>query len=109
MKDENVKIKIVIKNKGNLLANATIRISTYDYGFVAIKSFQIWRSQIFNSRLKDNINIQPPGKKIFSGYYSFVFLEDIQGWYELEQTIYLAYLDKKNETEEAITLKDINI
>lgn len=108
MKDVDVKIKIVIKNKGNLLANATIHVSTYNYGFITIKSFQIWESHVFNNRLKDNVNIQPPGKVAYGHYYPHVFFEDPQKWYELEQEIYTAYLEKKNESEE-IDVSKINI
>lgn len=108
MRDEDVKIKIVIKNKGNLLANATIHVSTYDYGFITIKSFQIWESHIFNNRLKDNVNIQPPGKVAYGHYYPHVFFEDTQRWYELEQEIYMAYLEKKNESEE-IDIDKVNV
>ena len=41
---ENVKIHIDIKNKENLLANATISIDTAEFGQITIKNFQmVWR------------------------------------------------------------------
>ena len=66
-------------------------------------------SQLKVSRFgSDNINIQPPGKVAYGHYYTHVFFEDTQRWYELEQEIYSAYLEKKNESKE-IDINEINI
>lgn len=94
--NENLKINIILKNKNNLLANATISIYTSDFGFITIKGFQIWKSKIYNERLRENINIQPTGKYAYGRNIELVFIEDRQKWYELEQEIYLAYADKTN-------------
>lgn len=98
MSDEHVKIQVLIKNKGQLLANATISFETVYFGLVTIKDFQIWRSQIFNSRLQDSINIKPPTG--YSWTRVTVFFEDKEKWSELELEIYNAYLLALNKANE---------
>lgn len=101
-------IKITLKEKNNLLANATVVISTYDFGFITIKNFQIWKSKVYNERLQENINIQPPGISRYGHYFPSIFIENNQKWYEMEREIYHAYLDEKNKTNKKAT-EEINI
>ena len=89
--DENVKISVFIKDKGNLLANATVSLETVAYGFVTIKDFQIWRSKNLNSRLQEYINIKPLQRNIWGRWIDRVFFEDTEKWYELEAEIYNKY------------------
>ncbi len=109
----DLKIKIILKNKGNLFANADISIYANSYGFITLKGFQIWKSNVFNNRLNDNINIQPAGKIAFGHFYKQVFFEEKEKWYELEMEIYQEYLkvvnNKKNFNEETVNPEDIQI
>lgn len=97
--DENVKIKIYVKNKGNLLANATVFLNTIECGVAVLKGFQIWNSRIFNNRLKENINISPPSVTFYGKSVCLVFFENPESWNRLEQKIYEAYLHQKNYEE----------
>lgn len=102
----NIEIKIFLKrNKGNLLANASVSILTTDFGFVTIKNFQIWKSNLFNSRLQDKINIVPTNKYSFGHTFQLVFFEDENSWFELERIIYKAFA---NEKSEEIDLDDVD-
>lgn len=106
IEDENLKIKIVLKDKNNLLANANITIKTVAFGYVTIKGFQIWKSNKFNDRLQEPLNVAPPSKQAFGRYIQIVFLEDAKRWYELESRIYGAYLDVRNKSK--IEYEDID-
>ncbi len=113
--DENVKIKIYLKDKGNLLANVNVTIDTVEYGYLTVKGFQIWRSQKFNSRLQENINITPPRRKIYGAYIDLAFFDDVNKWYKLEARIYDAYhiaqtkKENKKVENEDIDPNDINL
>lgn len=94
--DGDVKIKVIIKNKGKLLANANICIETVKFGFVTIKGFQIWNSINLNERLQEGINITPPTKQAYGRFYQQLFFEDKNKWFKLEENIYSAYLKIRN-------------
>ena len=89
--DGNVKIRIFIKNKNNLLANAIVSLETVYFGWITLKDFQIWRSQNLNSRLQEYINIKPLQRNVYGKCLDRVFFEDNEKWYELEAKIYDAY------------------
>ena len=74
--NENVKISILLKDKGNLLANANVSFVTLEFSTVTLKDFQIWKSPIYNSRLEDNINIQPPGIMIYGRFRAKAYFEE---------------------------------
>ena len=95
----DIKINIKIQNQVNLLANATISLLTDGYGWITIKGFQIWKSNILNARLGENINIKPTSQRNnFGKYITIVFIEGPEFWEKMETEIYQAYLDKlKNE------------
>lgn len=97
--DENVKIKIYIRNKGKLLANVTVFLNTIEYGVVALKGFQIWNSRVLNCRLKEYINISPPSVTNFGKSIRIIFFENPEGWNRLEQKIYEEYIYQKNNEE----------
>ncbi|MFA7300786.1 MAG: hypothetical protein WC069_00545 [Candidatus Shapirobacteria bacterium] len=92
-------IKIKIKNKGNLLANANVEMHTSEYGMIIIKDFAIWKSAYLNERLGEHINIEPP--TLFKGvrYFPKVYFEDSMCWEALESQIYDAYKDKLDKGE----------
>lgn len=94
--NEDVKIKVFLKDKGKLLANANIAIETVKFGFVTIKGFQIWSSPKFNERLQEALNITPPTKQAYGRFYQQLFFEDKNKWFELEEKIYSAYLNIRN-------------
>lgn len=94
--DEDVKVKIYIKNKGNLIANATVYLNTNGFGRLALKGFQIWNSQRFNERLKEKINISPPSKSVYGKSVYLLYFENPEGWNRLEQKIHEAYIYQKN-------------
>lgn len=110
--DENYKISIFLKeNKGNLLANATVSVDTLQFGYITIKGFQIWISRIFNERLQDKINIQPPTKLAYGRAHQQVFIEDKQKWFLLELEIYNLFLKSKEPNiheEEEIDIDEID-
>ncbi len=97
--DNDIKIKIILKDKGKLLANANIYLPTLEYGIVVIKGFQVWKSERENTRLhNDMLNIQPPstwGK--YKGNITFVFFEDEPKWYKIESLIYDKYIESMNK------------
>lgn len=95
--DGNVKIRIFIKNKNNLLANAIVSIETVYFGWITLKDFQIWRSQNLNNRLMEFINIKPLSRNIYGKWLERVYFEDQEKWFELEQRIYDAYFKALNE------------
>ncbi len=103
---DNIKITIYLKKYPKLLANANIAINT-DFGYITIKHFCIWKSNLFNQRLNEEINITPPGKPAFGRFFETVFFEDRNKWYEIEMMIYEEFSKKrsndpnfKNQSEE---------
>ena len=68
MEMQDVKIKVYIKDKDNLIANANVSLNTVLFGFVTIKGFQLWKSTHFNERLSESINITPPTKQGYGRY-----------------------------------------
>ncbi|OGM14752.1 hypothetical protein A3A76_04100 [Candidatus Woesebacteria bacterium RIFCSPLOWO2_01_FULL_39_23] len=95
--DGNVKIRIFIKNKNNLLANAIVSLETVYFGWITLKDFQIWRSQNLNNRLMEYINIKPLSRNIYGKWLERVYFEKPESWYELESKIYDAYFKAINE------------
>jgi hypothetical protein len=93
----NIKIEIKIKNKVKLLANANLILLTNDFGWVSIKDFQIWESNVYNKRLQDFINIKPPSVRVFGRYLDRIFFEDSEQWEILEKLIFDAYKQKQAE------------
>lgn len=87
----DIKIKIILKDKPNLLANANVSINTVAFGFVTIKNFAIWKSTHFNERLNEAINIEPPSISSRGRYFKVIFFEPRDKWFELEQQIYDAF------------------
>lgn len=99
-RDEDVKINIIFKkDKGNLLANATVSINSVEFGYVTMKGFQIWRSRIFNERLQENINILPPTITPYGRPYTLIFFENPKKWQVLEEKIYSAFNQTRNKTK----------
>lgn len=105
---DNPKIKVYIKNKGNLIANANVTLETVEFGQITIKGFQIWRSRNYNQRLSEAINITPPTRQGY-GFPTLVFFESKNKWYELELIIYETFNLKRNErANEELTDKDMD-
>ena len=98
---ETTHINIILKDNAKLLANANISILTTDWGRLTIKGFQIWKSDRFNDRLNDKINITPPSRPSYGKYYPVVFFENHNSWYNLELDIYMAYTKKLEEQKKA--------
>ena len=90
----NIKIDIKIKNIRSLLANANISLLTNDFGWIIIKDFQIWESNLLNTRLNDKINIVPILVNVHGKYIVKVFIEDSVNWEKMEKAIYEAYKTK---------------
>jgi len=105
----DIKITITSKNKGNLLANATVSIFTLPFGFITIKNFQIWVSQHLNDRLQERINIIPPSVHAYGRYIPIVFLEDKKLWEELERLIYSEYSSKIKKANENVDVDSLPI
>ncbi len=107
----NIKIEInLIKNKGNLLANANVYITTDELGIFILKDFQVWKSSFINSRLNDSINIRPPSveiKETPGKYRPRIFFKDKKVWEELECQIWHSYQVKCLKEEPP--LEDIKI
>lgn len=106
--DNDIKIEIKIKDIKTLLANATVSINTIPLGFVTIKGFAIWKSNHFNERLQEAINITPPSTRGFK-YIPIVFIENPKMWIELEQKIYDAFNTKRTHANsEEIDLDEVD-
>lgn len=99
--DEDLIITITIKDKPKLIANVTVAIKTEVYGWVTIKNFCIWKSDLMNNRLQEYINITPPSYNSIGKYHSHVFFEDEKAWHRLEARIYDAYFLKRSEESTA--------
>ncbi len=98
--DKNIKINIKIQNRGKLLANANITLLTEGFGWITIKGFQIWESDILNSRLNEKINIKPTSQRNAYGKYpTIVYVEDETSWGKMEKEIYEAYKNKQLNEE----------
>lgn len=103
-----IKIKIDLKeNKGNLLANAHVCIDT-EFGIVTIKYLQIWKSNFRNPRLQEYINIEPPSIKVYGSKIFFVFFENKDKWYELEEKIYDQFFSATHKTSSINEDIDVN-
>lgn len=97
IKDEDTVITVTLKNQPKLIAHVTVAIKTETYGWVTIKKFCIWKSEIMNSRLQEHINITTPTYPAFGKFHHLVFIEDEKAWYKLEARIYDAYHLKRSE------------
>lgn len=109
MEMRDVNIKVFIKDKGNLIANSNVSINTVLFAFVTIKGFQIWRSDCFNERLQEKINITPPTRPAYGRYIPQVFFEDKNKWFELEQMIYNAFNTERLKKSLKQKTEDVNI
>ena len=89
--DESVKITITMKDKDNLIANATVSVKTEIYGWITIKNFCIWKSPILNDRIQEQINITPPSFRGVGKFHPLIFVEDEKLWHALESRIYDAF------------------
>ena len=104
----DINIKITLKDKPNLLANATVSLNTITFGFVTIKNFAIWKSKHFNDRLQEAINITPPATRGFK-YTPIVFFETRDKWFDLEQQIYQAFnASRTSSKDEDIYLDEVD-
>ncbi len=100
----DVSIKIILKNKNNLLANANISVNTEAFGYVTLKGFQIWKSIHNNDRLNDYINITPAKIPARGNFFNIIFFESSDKWYLLEKIIYEKFRATK---EEEIDIEEI--
>ncbi len=111
MEYQDIKITITLKQKPpTLLANANVSINTVLFGFVTIKGFQIWKSQNFNERLQEAINITPPMRPNFGRYIPLIFIENPNKWHELEMEIYSEFSNKRSKYQsrtEEINIDDV--
>ena len=95
--ENDIDIKIKMKS-GSLLANADLYIKTASFGYVTIKNFMIWHSNLYNKRLNDYANIVPPSYRSSAKYINLVFFEPVKEWEKLELLIWKAYLLKRDES-----------
>src|SRR3989344_8502223 len=109
MEMRDVKIKVFIKDKGNLIANANVSINTVLFSFVTIKGFQIWKSDRFNERLQEQVNITPPTKQTYGRYTPQVFFEDKNKWFELEQMVYDAFNTERQKGNSKSASEEVNV
>lgn len=86
---EQAKIKIFLKNNGNLLATAQVIIG----GIQEINGFTVWQS-----KFDDNLNIKPP---TYDPYHkcSAIWVKDEDIWKNLCKRIEREYLNKKEEEQ----------
>ena len=95
--DRNIYINVKLRTINNLLANIDIGIETERFGYVIIKGFSLWKSEIFNSRLNAHVYIAPAQIKRKGMTFKFYHFEDEDKWFKLEELIYEAYLKKIEE------------
>jgi len=93
----NIKIEIKIKNNAKLLANANLMFLTEDFGWITVKDFQIWSSNLCNRRLNEFINIEPPSIRVAGKYMKRIYIEDLKQWEKIEKLIFNAYKEKQSE------------
>lgn len=105
--EDNLKIHIIFKDEGRLLANVHISIKTHEYGFITLKSFRIWKSDRMNERLQEQLNITPPSQKVYSKYIPLIFIEKIEDWSALEKRIYDAFCLARQQRHRNIS-EDVN-
>lgn len=86
--EEDVRIAGSLKNGSSLLAIASVSIQTVEFGWVTIKGFRIWKSNVFNQRLQEMINITPPAHSNYGKWTPTVFFEEPKKWVQLEDWIY---------------------
>lgn len=93
---EKAKIKIFIKDKGPLLANAQALIA----GIQEINGITIWTSKF------EGLNIEPPTYDPFHKCKA-VWINDKKIWADLCKRIEREYLNKKDEQELEERIEDI--
>jgi hypothetical protein len=93
-------ITITLKNSGTLIGTADVSINTEEFGYMVVKSFQIWKSQVYNTRLKSHANITPPSIKKGNTYFKLTYFEDNLGWERLESQIWNEYLNQLSNSKE---------
>jgi hypothetical protein len=89
-----MKIQIKPKENSKLLANVDITIETQSLGELTIKNFQIWKSEILNSRLGEKVNISPPTLGHLGNHFKIVFFEEPDCWEMLEKVIWEKYTEE---------------
>ena len=107
MNTSEIEIKIILKDKEPLLATANLSIPTVNFGYLTIKGFQIWKSEVLNTRIQDHINISPPAIRVYGRYLKIVFLEDEKCWFDLEAKIYNKFFELKREMKEDFNIDEI--
>ncbi len=109
--NSDIEINIIpTKKEGSLLlATANITFDTYACGKITIKGFLVWKSERFNERIHERINITPPSKRVYTRYIAQVFIENKDKWYELEDLIYRAYIAKTSHRREEVNPDEIDI
>lgn len=108
MNNEEIKIKIMLKNKPKLIATANVSIPTIDFGYITIKGFQIWKSELLNSRLQEYINITPPSIGAFGRWIIIIYFEDGKLWQKLESSIYGKFIEARNKMPSDVDIDDIS-
>lgn len=99
IEDKNLKIVVFLKDKPKLLANATITLNSAEHGPLAIKYWQIWKSDNMNERLQEKINVQPPSINMYGKYHPVIFFKDKDQFFAIEERIYDAYCLARNRRE----------
>lgn len=94
----NIKIEIKIKNNAKLLANANLMFLTEGFGWITVKDFQIWNSNLCNRRLNEYLNIEPPSIRVCGRYIKRIYIEDVKQWEKIEKLIFNAYKEKEAES-----------
>lgn len=91
---EKAKVKVFLKDKGNLLATAQVLIADLQ----EINGFTIWQS-----KFSEDLNIKPPTYDPFHKCNA-IWVRDEKIWRELCKKVERQYLLKREseETEEAI-------
>lgn len=97
--DEDVKIRVFLNSKDNIIGRINIALKTSGSSFITIKGFVIWKSEWMHSKFQEQINITPPRLYRFGKWSDIIYFENKKDWYQIEEKIYSAYLKAKLEKD----------
>lgn len=100
--DEDTKISVYLKPKGNIMAQANVSLKIASQNFITIKGFVIWKSTWIDPRFQEQVNITPPRRYIKGTWLDLVFFENIVDWSQMEEKIYSAYFKAKSEEDKKL-------
>ncbi|MBN2100641.1 hypothetical protein JW710_02000 [Candidatus Dojkabacteria bacterium] len=91
---KKAKIKIILNQKGDMLAQVELR-----YSGLIIIGFRVMRSSLS----EDSLRVVPPSVRCGSKYLNIVRIEDKDEWRNYENSVKNAYLKEVKKYNESLT------